>query len=61
MNDADRRAAVLAVIKLKTEENTASRETARAALIAEGIYTKAGKLRAQFQVPNERKRKTEAA
>ena len=61
MNDADRRAAVLAVIKAKTETNTASRQSARAVLIAEGIYTKAGKLRAQLQATPDRKRKIEAA
>lgn len=60
MNDADRRAAVLAVIKAKTETNTVSRQSARAALIAEGIYTKAGKLRAQYQSTPARKSKTEA-
>lgn len=49
MKDTNRRAAVLEVIRAKTAINIASRKTARDALIAEGIYTQNGALRAEFK------------
>jgi len=48
MTDAQRREAILKIIKKKTEKMTVSKATARKALIDEGIYTQKGKLRAEF-------------
>ena len=49
MTDASRRAAVLEVIRSKTAANTTTKACARAVLVAEGIYTKKGELRAEFR------------
>jgi hypothetical protein len=48
MTDAQRRVAILDRIQKHTDANTVSRESARATLIEEGIYTKKGKLRVEF-------------
>ncbi|MBL8572517.1 MAG: hypothetical protein JNM13_02450 [Hyphomicrobiaceae bacterium] len=48
-DDQKRRDAILAMIEEYTKENTVSRKVARDTLIAEGIYTKRGKLRAEFR------------
>ncbi|MEE4451665.1 hypothetical protein [Novosphingobium resinovorum] len=43
-----RNADIAKILKDQTKANTASRASARASLIAEGIYTKSGKIRAEF-------------
>lgn len=50
--DQKRRDAILAMIDRYTAEKTVDRKTAREALIAEGIYTKKGKLRVAFGGPS---------
>lgn len=49
-----RNAAILKALAEQTKRNTVSRETARAALIAEGIYTKEGQLRPKFGGPRKK-------
>lgn len=48
MTLAQRNAEILKILEEQTERNTVSRAAARASLIAEGIYTKKGKIRAEF-------------
>lgn len=48
MTDEQRRAAVRKMIRDYTAEHGKTPESARKALISEGIYTKAGNLRAEF-------------
>ncbi|MDR6127629.1 hypothetical protein QE361_000416 [Sphingomonas sp. SORGH_AS802] len=48
MTSEKRRAAIIGLIEQYTETHLATPDTARAALINEGIYTKAGKLRAEY-------------
>lgn len=48
MTSDKRRAAIIGLIEHYTETHLATAATARAALINEGIYTKAGRLRAEF-------------
>lgn len=48
MTDAQRRTAIEKLIADYTAKHTVSKAAARAALIAEGIYTKKGALRAEF-------------
>jgi hypothetical protein len=48
MTESERRTAIMDLIEKHTAANTVSREVARASLIGEGIYTKAGKLKAAF-------------
>ncbi len=48
MTDAQRRQAIHDLIKRYTAEITVSKAAAREALIKEGIYTRKGKLRAEF-------------
>jgi len=48
MTDAQRRTAIMGLIERYTAENSVSKNVARTALINEGIYTKSGKLRAEF-------------
>ncbi len=49
-----RNAAIKAMIKTYTDRITVSKEAARAALIAEGIYTKKGVLRREFGGPGKK-------
>lgn len=49
-----RNAAILKVLAEQTKRNTVSSEVARAALIAEGIYTKDGQLRPKFGGPRKK-------
>jgi len=48
MTDAKRREAIIDLIKRHTADKTVDRATARKSLIAEGIYTQKGALKAQF-------------
>jgi len=48
VNEQQRDDAVFRAIAAYTAKNTVSKEAARKALIDEGIYTKAGKIRAAF-------------
>lgn len=48
MTSDRRRAAIIGLIEQYTATHLATTDTARAALINEGIYTKNGKLRAEF-------------
>lgn len=48
MTLAQRNAEIAKILKEQTKLNTASRAAARASLIGEGIYTKRGKVRAEF-------------
>jgi hypothetical protein len=48
MTDAQRHTAIKNLIEKRTADQTASKATARAALIGEGIYTKKGTLRVEF-------------
>ena len=48
MTHAQRNAEILKILEEQTTRATATKETARATLISEGIYTKSGKLRAEF-------------
>lgn len=48
MTDAQRRIAIEKLLEKHTAEHTVSKAAARAALIAEGIYTKKGALRVEF-------------
>lgn len=48
MTHAQRNEAIRKLIERRTKENTASRQAAREALIEDGIYTKEGKLRAEY-------------
>ena len=48
MTHAQRNAGILKMLEEETKRATVSKATARAALINEGIYTKKGKLRAEF-------------
>lgn len=48
MTEAQRSQAISRLIKAYTDETTVSQSSARAALIKEGIYTKKGRLRAEF-------------
>ena len=59
MTHAERNAKLLAIIAEETKRAVASQGTARNTLIAEGIYTKKGKLRVEFG--GERKKATAAA
>jgi len=59
MTQAQRNSAIKQLIKDYTRENTKSPESARAALIREGIYTKDGKLMPEFGGPALKK--TQAA
>lgn len=43
-----RNAEIVKILDAQTKLNTVSRTSARAALIAGGIYTKSGKIRAEF-------------
>jgi hypothetical protein len=43
-----RNAEIFKLLKEQTKRNTVSRAAARAALIDEGIYTKKGKVRAEY-------------
>lgn len=57
MTNEERRAAVIKALKQYTTANTATPEKARAALIREGIYTKAGRLRPEYGGPENKRRK----
>jgi hypothetical protein len=48
MDQKERNKKIIAAIKAETTRATASKSTARAALINEGIYTVKGKLKAEF-------------
>ena len=48
MTDAQRRAAIRAVIQKRTKAAVKSKAAARKALIEEGIYTRNGNLRREF-------------
>jgi hypothetical protein len=48
MTDTQRRQAITGLIESYTKLHSANRASARAALINEGIYTRKGKLRAEF-------------
>lgn len=54
MTIEQRNAAILKALAEQTKRNTVSPETARAALIAEGIYTKDGQLRPKFGGPRKK-------
>lgn len=51
MSDSERFAAIKKYIRAYTAEHSSTRESARRALIAEGIYTKDGALRPEFGGP----------
>jgi hypothetical protein len=53
MKVEQRNAAILKALSEQTKRNTVSPEAARAALIAEGIYTKDGQLRPEFGGPDD--------
>ncbi|UZK64823.1 hypothetical protein [Sphingomonas sp. M1-B02] len=48
MTHAQRNAGILKMLEEETKRATVSKATARETLINEGIYTKKGKLRAEF-------------
>ncbi len=48
MTNAQRNQAISRGLEAYTKKHTASKAAARTALIAEGIYTQSGKLRAEF-------------
>lgn len=48
MTQTQRNAAIRELLKAHTAKNTATKAAARNGLIAEGIYTKEGKLRAEY-------------
>jgi hypothetical protein len=48
MTHAERNAAILRLLEDHTREHTTSRKVARDGLIAEGIYTRKGKLKVEF-------------
>jgi roadblock/LC7 domain-containing protein len=48
MTQTQRNAAIRELLKAHTARNTATKAVARKGLIAEGIYTKDGKLRAEY-------------
>lgn len=48
MTQGQRNAAIRALIERRTKADTVDRETARRALIAEGIYTEAGELASEY-------------
>lgn len=48
LTQAQRNAAIKKLIKERTAVTSASREVARATLISEGVYTKKGRLRAEY-------------
>ncbi|WP_296615541.1 hypothetical protein [Sphingomonas sp.] len=48
MTLAQRNAEILKLLEEQTKRNSASPAAARASLIAEGIYTKKGKLRVEY-------------
>ncbi len=48
MTLAQRNAEILKILEEQTERNTVSKAAARASLIADGIYTKKGTIRAEF-------------
>lgn len=56
MTIEQRNAAILKALAEQTKRNTVSRDTARAALISEGIYTKDGQLRPKFGGPRKKAR-----
>lgn len=55
MTTAQRNAEILRILQVQTKRNTVSKAAARASLIAEGIYTKKGKLRVAFGGSSTRK------
>lgn len=59
MTHAQRNRRILDIIEKETVRASSSRKIARETLIAEGIYTKKGKLRVEFG--GERKKETVAA
>lgn len=59
MTDAQRRAAIIALIEKHTAANTVSKSIARESLISEGIYTKKGALRAAFGGKTKKDKKTD--
>lgn len=56
MTDAERNNAIKTLIRSYTARMTVSRETARSALIREGIYTPKGNLKAEFGGRGARKK-----
>ncbi|MFG1346075.1 hypothetical protein V5F59_14365 [Xanthobacter autotrophicus DSM 431] len=60
MVDEQRRMAIKKAIEAYTAKHTVSRKVARETLIAEGIYTQKGKLRAEFGGGKRRKAETAA-
>lgn len=56
MTVEQRNAAILQIIEKHTARSTKSKKVAREGLIAEGIYTKSGKLRPEFGGPGKRKK-----
>ncbi|WP_029005941.1 hypothetical protein [Azorhizobium doebereinerae] len=54
MTDEQRRTAIKKLIKDYTDKITVSKEAARAALIAEGIYTESGDLRPEYGGPGKK-------
>jgi hypothetical protein len=48
MTQTQRNAEIIKILAAHTKKNTVSKAVARASLIAEGIYTKDGKLRPEF-------------
>ncbi len=48
MTHSQRNTAILELLRAHTERNTVTRDAARKGLIAEGIYTQRGALRAEF-------------
>jgi hypothetical protein len=59
MTNAERNRKILDAISRKTAQATSSRQAARHTLIAEGIYTTKGQLRAEFRI-SEKKTKPAA-
>lgn len=56
VTNADRNVAIRTLIRDYTTRITANRETARSALIKEGIYTPKGNLKAEFGGRGSRKK-----
>lgn len=50
--DAEKRAAIIAMIERRTKANTVSPRVARQSLIDEGLYTSAGDLRPEYGGPS---------
>jgi hypothetical protein len=61
VTEAQRHAAIIALIDEHTRKNTVSKAAARADLIRSGIYTQKGQLRVEFGGPGSKRKSAAAA